>query len=159
MKIVPGLFLLALAAASVAAQQPAIEPGNPEELRGVSTIHVAANSKSARAGIVREINRRLPQLKIASRPEEAEVWLVYTEDRRSFSKADPTSELSGGGSGSQSFEEHEVVASGSVFKPFSKDRTRRLLEFSDAVTSVLESRLSRNFARSFIQAYKHANGI
>lgn len=157
MKIVLAFFLLALTATSAASQQPTIEPGNPQELRGVSTIHVAANSESARTNIVREINRRLPQLKIASRPEEAQVWLVFTANRRSFSKGNPTSELGGAGDGSRSFEEHEVVATGAVLKPITKDRTWRLLEFSDAATSVLEDSLSRNFARVFIQAFKKAN--
>ncbi len=72
MKNVFGFFFLALMATSVASQQPTIEPGSQKELRGVSTIHVAANSEGARASIVREINRRLPQLKIASRPEQAQ---------------------------------------------------------------------------------------
>lgn len=157
MKIVFGFFFLALMATCVASQQPTIEPWSQHELRGVATIHVAANSKSARANIVREINKRLPQLKITSRPEEAQVWLVFTANRRSFSKGNPTSGLNATGVDSRSSEEYEVVATGAVLKPYAKDRTWRLLEFNDAATSVLESRLSRNFAKAFIQAFKKAN--
>jgi hypothetical protein len=151
-----GIAFLAITAAS---QQPVVAPGQPEELKGVTRIYVSAASKDARNSIIGEIKKRLPQLTITERSEEAEVWLLFSIERRSFSKANPAYTL-GASRTSGTSEEYEMVASGAVIKPVTKESARRLIEFRDTAettTSFPEQALSAKFAKAFVKAHRKAN--
>jgi len=149
-------FCLILFAISVAAQQPNVQPGMPGELRGVSRIHVAADTESARNAIVKVIQRSLPQLTVTEKAEDAEVWLVFRTDRRNFPKSIPSSELVRT-TGAQTDEDFETVATGQVIKPITRDSASRLIEFKDVSSSVMVDYLSKGFAEAFIKSYKKAN--
>ena len=149
-------FCLIVFAISVAAQQPNVQPGMPGELKGVTRIHVAADTESARKGIVEVIKRSLPQLTVTEKAEDAEVWLVFRTDRRNFPKSNPTSGLVQA-TGAPTYEEFETVASGQVIKPITKDRARRLIDFKDVSSSVMVDNLSKGFANAFVKSYKKAN--
>jgi hypothetical protein len=157
MKSVPlTFFCLTLFVSSVAAQQLNVQPGIPSELRGVTRIHVAADTESARNGIVEIIKRSLPQLTVTEKTEDAEVWLVFRTDRRNFPKSYPASGLSKA-TGATTYEEFETVATGQVIKPITQDSARRLLEFKDVSSSVTVDHLSKGFANAFIKSYRKAN--
>lgn len=143
---------------SVTSQQPVVEPGRAEELKGVTRIYVSTASEDARNNIIGEIKKRLPQLTITERSEEAEVWLLFSSERRSFPKADPTSALGSNSSGTSV--EYELVASGAVIKPVTAASARRLLEFKQSTETTMsfpEQALSTKFARVFVKTYRKAN--
>ena len=143
---------------SFPSKQPVVEPGHAEELKGVTRIHVSAASNDARNNIIGEIKKRLPQLTITERSEEAEVWLLFSIIQRSFPKADPTSTLAANSSGTSV--EYEMVASGAVLKPVTQERARRLIEFKESTETTIsfpEQALSTKFARAFIKTYRKVN--
>jgi hypothetical protein len=56
--------------------------------------------------------------------------------------------------------EYEMVGSGAVIKPVSKEVTRRLWEFKDTTETTMsfpEQALSTKFARAFVKTYRKAN--
>ncbi|HXM34098.1 MAG TPA: hypothetical protein VN920_02845 [Pyrinomonadaceae bacterium] len=155
-KTAVNFFCLALFVISIAAQQPKVIPGTPSELKGVTRIHVAADTESARNSIVEVIKRGLPQLTVTDKAEDAQAWLVFRSDRRNFPKSNPTSGLVQA-TGNPTYEEFETVGTGQVIKPITRDTARRLIEFKDVSGSVMADNLSRGFANAFIKSYKKAN--
>ena len=144
---------------TVASQQPVVVPGQPEELKGVTRLYVSSASEDARNNIVGEIKKRLPQLTITERSEEAEVWLLFSVEQRSFSRANSASSI-GSTRTSGASVEYEVVASGAVIKPVTKESARRLIEFRDTAETTMsfpEQALSTKFARAFVKTYRKAN--
>src|SRR5262245_1420394 len=73
--------LLVLTFASpVSAQEPIIENGQPEELRGVTKVFVDTGLDARRRDVVvREIQKLLPDLDIVTRPEESEIHLRLSQ--------------------------------------------------------------------------------
>jgi hypothetical protein len=71
------LLILAVAL-PVYAQTPNIEYGQPEELRGVTKVFVNTGiDAQLRDIIVKVIGKRLPNLQIVSRPEDADIHLRF----------------------------------------------------------------------------------
>lgn len=68
----------------VPAQQPSIEYGQPSELRGVTKIFIDSGfDAQQRDQIAKEIQKRLPDLQIVSRPEDSDIHLrLLTNDER-----------------------------------------------------------------------------
>jgi len=155
-KISLTVFCLAFFAIAVAAQQPSVQPGSSSELKGMTRIHVAADTEAARKSIVEVIKRGLPQLTVTDKAQDAQVWLVFRADRRNFPKSNPTSGLISVAAPPTS-EEFETVATGQVIKPITKERALRLIDFKDVSSSVMVDTLSREFANAFIKGYKKAN--
>ena len=152
------LSWIVLLAITTASQQPVVTPGQPEELKGVTRLYVNAASKDARDNIIAEIKKRLPQLTFAERSEDAEVWLLFSMQLRSFPKGDPTSGLTSSAAGTTI--QYELVASGAVIKPVTKESAHRLFEFRDTSETTLsfpEQALSTKFARGFVKSYRKVN--
>lgn len=156
-KIIIILFCQLLFAISVAAQQPKLQPGSASELKGVTRIHVAADTESARKNIVESIRRSLPQLTVTDKADEAEVWLVFRTNRRAFPRTNSESGLATTRSMDATSAEYELVVSGQVIKPISKESALLVIEFKDATTLVFDDSFSKRFARTFIKSYKRAN--
>ncbi len=157
-KINFALCSIAFLAITAAAQQPVVEPGQAQELKGVTRVYVSTISKDTRNNIVAEIKKRLPQLIITERSDDADVWLLFRIEQRSFPKASPSG--LGATNISVTSAQYEVVASGAVIKPVTKASAHRLLEFretADTVTSYVEQGLSTKFARAFVKSYRKAN--
>ena len=138
------------------AQKPTVEPGSPAELKGINRIHVAADSEAARKTIIETIKHSLPQLTVADKAEDADAWLVFRSDRRSFPKTQPLSGLSSTAV-LQTHEEYESVATGQVIKPITKETAHRLIDFKDNTSSLMLDFLSKEFAGEFVKAYKKSN--
>jgi hypothetical protein len=138
------------------AQKRVVEPGSPDELKGVTKIHVAADSETARKAIIETIKHSLPQLTIADKAEDAQAWLVFRIDRRSFPKAQPASGLASTAI-LQTNEEYESIATGQVIKPITKETFHRLIDFKDSTSSLMLDNLSKEFASAFVKAYKKTN--
>src|SRR5262249_62088514 len=80
LRIMGELFLLVLACAfPVFGQDRTIEYGQPEELRGVTKVFVDTRTYvRQREMIGKALSRRLPNLQVVSRPEEAAIHLRYS---------------------------------------------------------------------------------
>lgn len=129
-----------------------------EELKGLTRIYVSASDSAARDNIITKIKKRLPQLTITERAEDAEVWLVFSAERRNSPKGDPTIGLDSRTSGTSVT--YEIIGTGTVIKPVSKQSARRLIDFretTDTTTSFSGQVLSSKFASAFIKSYQKAN--
>jgi hypothetical protein len=151
------VFWIAIAFLTIAAaSRQRVEPGQAKELKGVTRLYVSAISKDTRNNIIAEIKKRLPEVTIAERAEDAQVWLLFSAQRRSSPKGDPTLGISS----STSSVEYEMVGSGAAIKPVTKERTRRLWEFKDTTETTMsfpEQALSTRFAKAFVKTYRKAN--
>ncbi|MCU1264005.1 MAG: hypothetical protein JWM21_323 [Acidobacteria bacterium] len=156
-KMVFTFFCLVFLAISVGAQQPKVQPGNPNELKGVTRIYVAADIESGRTSVVAAIRRSLPQLTVTEKAEDAQVWLVFRSSRCDFPKTDPASGVMSSLNRGLTRLEYECVAKGEVIKPIAKETARRLIEFKDTTSSVRDDSGTKGFAGTFIRAYKKAN--
>lgn len=147
------LFFGALSANTALAQQPlTIEHGTPEELRGVTKIYVEVSDRNDQRHIINHIRKKLPDLKISGKREEAEIWLWFRADMLNY-PGNSTTAVAG-----SAVENYEVAAVGSVVKPIGKGRVRMLMSFDTTVKSIVYPRLSTKFARRFTKAYQKANG-
>ena len=147
-KLFAGVFLSLLTlAVPAAAQTVNVEYGQPEELRGVTRIYVDTSlDTQRRESIIKDLRKRLPQLEIASSPEQADVHMRF--------EAKP---LEGG--------KTEIL--GSVVKVIGTDRVRVLYSYKDNSPTPFEGDARLNygaeyakphvFARQFIKIYKKAN--
>jgi hypothetical protein len=109
------LFLVAFLALAATAQQQIVEPGQPQELKGLTRIYVSASDSAARNNIIAEIKKRLPQLTITERSADAEVWLLFSAEKRNSPKTDPTMDIDSRTSGTSVT--YEIIGSGAVIKP------------------------------------------
>jgi hypothetical protein len=155
------LLVIAIAFLTIAAasRQRVVVPGKAQELKGVTRLYVSALSKETRDNIISEIKKQLPQVTITEKSEDAEVWLLFAAERRSFPKGDPVSGL-GMRTSSGTSAEFEIVASGSALKPVTKERSRRLWEFKSTTETTMsfpEQALSTKFAKAFVKTYRKAN--
>jgi len=149
LRIMGELFLLVLACAfPVFGQDRTIEYGQPEELRGVTKVFVDTRTYvRQREMIVKALARRLPNLQVVSRPEEADIHLRYS--------------LKGLKNG-------QCEGMGTVVKLVGVDRERVLLSVDDELPQIFEpvSMVSYAykqarplmFAIEFVRAYRRANG-
>ena len=154
------IFSIAIAFITItaASRQRIVEPGKAHELKGVTRFYVDAASKETRDNIIAEIKKRLPQVIIAEKAEDAQVWLLFSAQRRSSPKGDPTLGI-GPGTGGTSVE-YEMVGSGAAIKPVTKERSRRLWEFKDTTETTMsfpEQALSTRFASAFVKTYRKEN--
>lgn len=154
------IFAIAIAFLTItgASRQRIVETGQTKELKGVTRFYVNAISKDIRNNIIAELKKQLPQVTIAEKAEDAQVWLLFTAQRRNSPKGDPTMGL-GPGTGGTSIE-YEMVGSGAAIKPLTKERSRRLWEFKDTTETTMsfpEQALSTKFAKAFVKTYRKAN--
>lgn len=154
------LFSIAIAFLTItgASRQRVVETGQAKELKGVTRVFVNAISKDIRNNIVAELKKQLPQLTIAERADDAQIWLLFSAQRRNSPKGDPTMGL-GSSTGGTSIE-YEMVGSGAAIKPVTKERSRRLWEFKDTTETTMsfpEQALSTKFAKAFVKTYRKAN--
>ena len=139
-------LLISTFALPVLAQTPAIEYGQPDELRGVTKVFVGLEAQQ-REVVVREIKKQLPDLEIVSRPEESDIHLLLslkeTRDGR-------------------------IQGVGTVVKLIDANHARALYSFKDDLPPIYEQHSIKSygiervmplrFAREFVKAYKKANG-
>lgn len=156
------------AALSNAAQDPKVELGKPEELKGLVRIHLQTEEERARRYIVKEIEQKLPQLTFVEKAEDAQIVLIFQEIRRHYRTRTPSPrgsverrgtarQIESNTSSGPPAVEFEITAFGAVTKPVGPTASRRLLKFADTLSSSLEDKLSIEFARAFIKIYQKAN--
>jgi hypothetical protein len=130
-------------------QEPVVEHGSPDELKGVMKVFVDTNMEMRhRAEIVKEIQKKLPALEIVPKPEDADIHLKFSfqSETQIWDERTPGSRRRG-----------RWV--GKVVKVVSNDRVRLLLEYEDRYRIKLgERNLAKEFAKEFVKAYLRANG-
>jgi hypothetical protein len=149
LRMMSQLFLLVLACAlPVSGQDPTIEYGQPDELRGVTKIFVDTRTNVRRwEKIVKTITRRLPNIQVVSRPEESDIHLRYSlRDSRNGQRE----------------------GLGTVVKLIGGNRERVLLSVEDEFPPIfdgggivsygMEQARPLMFAIEFVKAYRRANG-
>lgn len=157
------------------AQQPTqtgIEYGNPQELKSVTKIYVYTDLQlSVRQDIIKDLSKRLPQLQIMDRVEDAEVYLGFIADKASYLAGLSTSGsvATNGDISSTSRANYGTVNTGAglVFK-IVNGHNRLLMDFEDSQTvsptvhglilGALHGSPSGNFVKAFADAYVKANG-
>ena len=139
---VSGVSLLIVAfALLISAQEPTVEYGQPEELRGVTKVFVDTGTDAQQRNlIVREIQKKLPTLTVVSRPEEADVHLLFTPRK----------------------------GVGTIVRVMSRNRVRILLSINTDVPPIFDRESIINYGIEtgkpyrlvweFVKAYKKANG-
>lgn len=177
MRFLAGIFLFLLFVTGKPHAQSALEYGEREELRGVTKIFVDTGTDlSGRENIIKIIKNELPTIVVVSRPEEAEVVLIYSSDSYSILSGISNSRNSStngtisvrGNTATYSGQTNSTSTStpiyrkvtegeGLIVKFTSTGRPRLLMNFKDEKKSVLERRPSTNFARMFAKVYKHVN--
>jgi hypothetical protein len=86
MKRVPAILLLLVATVSLAlAQDPIIEYGDESELKGVTKVYIHTGMDlDLHRNISKDLKKKLPDLIICDKPEDAEVFLVFNSDSQTF---------------------------------------------------------------------------
>ena len=146
-----GLAVMALVFSSpspASAQEPGIEYGQASELQGVAKIFVDTGADIQQRNLIAdEIRKRLPDLKVVSRPEEADIHLrFYLKETRAG----------------------ETDWVGTVVKVVGSNRVRVLLSYKDEtppvfgsetlVSSAMELAKPHVFVMQFVKMYKKATG-
>jgi hypothetical protein len=129
-------------------QRPLIERGSPDELNGVIKVFVDTNMEPQhRADIVEEIQKKLPALEIVPKPEDADIHLKFSIQKKT-----------------QSWDEgmpgrrRPFRGVGKVVKVVSNDRVRFLLEYEEERIKFGKRNPAEEFAKEFVKAYLGANG-
>ena len=156
-KLLQILTCIVVAAAVGAAAQLTVSSGKPNELKGVTKIHIAANDKAFRDSIASEIEKKLPQLVVTEKAEEAQVWLVFRVDMRAYTKNNPSFNESSPNLATLVGPEYEVVAMGEVLRLTSQTSAHSLLKFKDSGNSMLRQKFVVEFADAFVKSYRKAN--
>jgi hypothetical protein len=143
--IISCVLLASVLVLPVLAQNPTVEYGHPNELRGVKKVFVDTGTDiELRNHILEEIQKRLPNLTIVSVPEAADIHLRFSlKEERNYGVIVPV----GGRIGIT-----YSIGVGSVVKVLSGNRMRVLWSFKDSRTRFGERRPSTNFAREFVQS-------
>jgi len=144
---------------SAMAQAPLYEYGSIGELRGVKVIYIDTGSNlDVRQNVIKEIAKKLPELQIASRPQDATVGLMLSGDSSTFLTGVQTVPV---GNSTLSTPQYRSVIYGSgilIMKGSGPDRIRILAEFKESRGTIFERRVSTNIARDFVKAYQKVNG-
>lgn len=170
--LINAIFLL-LISVTAAAQQPNLEYGQTGELKGVTKLFVFTDmDMKERAGLVKELVKRLPHVEITETPEAAEVHLIYRGETLHIpgaltwiSESAPMYEASArhGYDGVRTTVVASqlvpvVVGMGVVLKTIEPGRVRLLMSFKgESLAGSFARRPSTNFARAFVKQYKRAN--
>jgi hypothetical protein len=127
------------------------ERGSPDELKGVMKVWVDPSmEKRHRGEIVKEIQKKLPDLEIVPRPEDSDIHLKYSNQSKPkvFDERIPGTRRSRG------------PAVGRVVKIPSPDRERLLFEYVEEKYRIRVRggpTPAQEFAREFIKIYLAAN--
>lgn len=143
------------------AQRPTIEYGSADDLKGVVKVFVDTGMEmEVRENIIKEISKskkKLPELVIVSKPEDADVVLVFGSSVASYLAGINTTTHTGTSATSTPVYNSVVSGKGYIVKLLGENRVRVLMSFDDDRSTRFERRPSTNFARQFVRAYLKAN--
>ncbi len=188
MKRISGILLLIVATFSFAlAQDPIIEYGEESELKGITKVYIHTGMDlELHRNISKDLKKKLPDLIICDKPEDAEVFLVFNTDSQTFLagvSSTTTSQNTGSINGQTSTYGNSTTVNGTysgqttsnttsnpyygkietgvgyVFKRIGQNRFRVMMSFKDSRKWRFERKPRTNFAREFVEAYNKANNL
>lgn len=149
---------------------PVFEYGGIRDLKGVTKIFIYTGVElGLRNNIAKNIKKKVKNLIITDRPEDADIILLFAEDWDRYlvsvwqntQATVQTGDYSGSGTTTTTTTpvyQSGIHGSGLVVKHVSGSRFRLLMQFKDSKSWLWERDPSTNFARAFANAYKKANG-
>ena len=167
-----GLFLLAVFAwltVGLGAAEPEFEYGGIEDFKDVSRIYIDTGTRlNLRNEIADRIRKKIPHLVVTNKPDEAELILDFTLDKRRGFSADGIMVQLGAGSGGPAYFGVSLASSlmttdqeghGLVYRQLEENKIRILMEFSGSKKFLFQSSPVKKFAKQFIRAYSEVNSI
>jgi hypothetical protein len=175
MKIYPILIIAALVwmsglgrAQATPPHEDRIELGQTLELQGVRTVCVDTGPNvSEKRVIVERLQKKLPTLRLADRPEEAEVVLEFRPDREYCRVPGQGHIYIGGGTHTPIYTGVDIAkpaswmeyfGSGLVYRRVAADRIRVLVDYSGDNPAASRDHHPRKFTDTFVKAWRKANG-
>jgi hypothetical protein len=131
----------------VSAQEPIIEYGQASELKGVTIIFVDTGTDIQQRNLIaKELQKQLPNVAIASRPEETDIHLRFFLTQTGAGKTDWVGTVV------------KLMGSNRVRLLFSyKDQTPPLFEQDKFMSSAMELAKPHMFVRQFVKVYRVVN--
>lgn len=161
MKTARLIAILLTLTTSLLAQEPEYEYGSPAELRGITKIYIYTHTDlESRNRIIKEIRKKLPDLIIVERGEDAEVTLTFasaTGTRLAGVHSNRTDNPYGSQTTTTPNYEKVKAGSGMVSRQVGPNKVRLLMDFNDSKSTLLEKDPATNFAKAFIREYQKAN--
>jgi hypothetical protein len=157
-------FLITVSAVASLAQQPVIEYGKPEELKGVAKVFIDTGTdmknRERMLKVFEKEKRKIPDLMIIDSPEGADVILGFAAHIEPYMANIATRPPLGPGVDAPPMRTYREAEKG-VGKAFIRkgaNHVRILMEFSGSARSNSTPRPSEQFAKAFIREYLKANG-
>jgi Ca-activated chloride channel family protein len=152
------IIVAAFTYASAQVQEPSLEKGRIEDLSGVFKVYVGASNLSTSPPttltIIETVRKRLPQIIIVSLREEADVWLLFSEETGTETDSNPGPSLDA----RSSVKFVSVLRShGKVIRLRGPNPARLVKKFSATGRSSDGNRFAKDFAEEFIKLYMKAN--
>jgi hypothetical protein len=159
MKFAAITLLSLLFALVVGAQTSNFEYGKPQELKGLTKVFVDTGGDMKNyERITSEIEKaQLPGLMLLDSPNGAEIVLLFKQNIETTISATSRPIYGTSVTRTDVDEQKMLAGEGLVFIP-KEDRRRVLLSFSD-VQRAFEKKPAVNFAKTFLKAYRKANGL
>ena len=145
-----------------------IELGEALELKGVRSacVDTGGDAGTLRV-IVNSLQKKLPALRLADRPEAADVVLEFRPDRQYWKVPGTGRVYIGGGTDVPFYTGTEIstpvtwteyYGSGLVYHRVAEDRIRVFAEYTGDQPSRSRDHHPKQFAKAFIKAWQKANG-
>lgn len=145
-----------------------IELGETFELKGVRSFCVdTGGDAGALRAIANSLQKKLPALQLADRPEEADVVLEFRPDRQYWKVPGTGHVYIGGGTDVPFYTGMDVsppatwteyYGSGLVYRRVAEDRIRVFAEYAGDQPSRSRDHHPKQFAKAFMKAWRKANG-
>jgi len=146
--------------------QNVTEFGSPSELKGVTKIFISLVYQGSvelkdRDRIIKEIEKgkmknKITNLEIVSRPENAEVILIYSEEIESQISGAVTNKI-GNTPVTTVNRRKEWIGKGIVVKPLPDGKQRLIMDSTNSQVNAFQDAPATSFGHDFIKAYIKAN--
>jgi Ca-activated chloride channel family protein len=134
-------------------REPSLEQGRIEDLTGIVKVYIE-RSAPASAKIIETVRKRLPQITFVSSREEADVWLLFSEERGTETDSNPGPTMDA----RSSVKIVPILRSrGKVIRLAGPNPAKLVKKFSATGRIGDGDRLAEDFAEEFIKLYSKAN--
>lgn len=145
-----------------------VELGEAAELKGVRSVCVDTGGDAGTMRVIaNSLQKKLPALQLADRPEKADVVLEFRPDRQYWKVPGTGHVYIGGGTDVPFYTGTEIstpatwteyYGSGLVYRRVAGDQIRVLTEYTGDQPSRSRDHHPKQFAKAFVKAWQKANG-
>lgn len=151
------IIVVALTCASGQVQDPSLEKGQIEDLKGTINVYVGTSGESTRyttLTIIETVRKKLPQITFVSKQEEADVSLLFSSEKGTETESNPGPSLDA----RSSTKFISILRSqGRVIRVREPNPAKLIKKFFATGRSNDGDKLARDFAEEFIKLYRKAN--